>query len=37
MAPIRYFPNLMDLIFGQSNDYPGYVKVLEDFGNVVSP
>ena len=37
LAPLRYFPKLMDLIFGQSNNYPGYVKVLEDFGKMLSP
>ena len=37
LAPMRYFPELMDLIFGQSNNYPGYVKVAEDFGKMVSP
>ena len=37
LAPMRYFPKLMDLIFGQSNDYPGYVKILENFGKMFSP
>ena len=37
LAPMRYFPKLMNLIFGQSNNYPGYVKVLEDFGKMMSP
>ena len=37
LAPIRNFPQLMELIFGQSKDYPGYVKFVEDFGKIMSP
>ena len=37
MVPIRYFPKLTDLIFGQSDDFPGYVKVVEDFAKMTFP
>ena len=37
LAPIRYLLTLMDCMFGQSNDYPGYVKLIEDFEKIMSP
>ena len=37
LAPMRYIPKLMDLIFGPGTDYPGYVKVVVDLGKIVIP
>ena len=37
MAPMRWFPKVMHLIFGEDTEVPVYVKVTEYFGRSISP
>ena len=36
MTPLRWFPEILDWIFGENNGTPGYVKLTEDLGRLVS-
>ena len=37
MLPMQCFPKLMNWIFGEDNDSPVYVKIIEYFGRSISP
>ena len=37
MIPIRWFPELVDLIFGENYGFHEYVKFLQDFGKWLLP
>ena len=37
MAPIRFFPQLIMLIFGEDSGFSVYLTVVEDFGKFISP
>ena len=32
MAPIRWFPRILDIIFGEDKWVQGYVRIAEDLG-----
>ena len=31
MAPLRWFPQMTNLMFGQDGEWPSYVKIVEKF------
>ena len=37
MAPIRWFPEIFEWIFGDKNGIQGYVKMAEDMGQWILP
>ena len=37
MAPMRWFPEVMNLLFGQDNESPGYVHVATELGKWFLP
>ena len=37
MSPIRWFPQIMNWIFGEENESPVYVWVIEDFSKWIFP
>ena len=37
MAPIRWFPELLEWLLGEEDLSPGYIKIAINFGNLVSP
>ena len=37
ITPIRWFPEIMDWMFGVDNESPGYIKVAEGLGAWVLP
>ena len=37
MAPVSWFPEVIQWIFGEDNGFLVYVNVLEDFGRFVFP
>ena len=37
MSPTRWFPEVMDWIFGEDNESPNYVKIFEHLGRSVLP
>ena len=37
MAPIRWFPQLIMLIFGEDNGFSVYLTIIEDFGKFTCP
>ena len=37
MTPIRWFPNIIECIFGVENEFQSYVKFAEDLGKWVLP
>ena len=37
MTPLRWFPGMMDWIFGVEDTFPVYVKISERLGKVMMP
>ena len=37
MAPIRWFPKMIEWIFGDDNESKGYVMISEEFGKWTLP
>ena len=37
MSPMRWFPKLMNWIFGEDTEAPAYVKITENFGRWILP
>ena len=37
MTPIRWFPGVMEWIFGWDNGSPSYVNIIKDFGKWIIP
>ena len=37
ITPIRWFPIIIEKIFGNSNESPTYVNVLDDFARILLP
>ena len=37
LAPIHWFPEIVEWIFGVENGNPGYVKIAKEFGRMVLP
>ena len=37
MTPIRWFPGVMEWIFGWDNGSPAYVNIIKDFGKWIIP
>ena len=35
MTPMRWFPGMMNWIFGGSKETPGYVSFVEDLGRII--
>ena len=37
MTPLRWFPDIMQWIFGEDIEFPVYVKIIYDLGNCMMP
>ena len=37
MTPLQWFPEIMELIFGEQNGFPGFVNIVKDLGRLVVP
>ena len=37
MTPIKWFPEIIEWIFGNENGLQGYVKIVKEFGGWVQP
>ena len=35
LTPMRWFPNIIEWIFGDDNEYQGYIKIAKELGNWV--
>ena len=35
MAPLRWFPQMTNLMFGQDGVWPSYVKIVEKLGGIL--
>ena len=35
LTPMRWFPNIIEQIFGDDNEYQGYIKIAKELGNWV--
>ena len=35
VTPMRWFPNIIEWIFGDDNEYQGYIKIAKELGNWV--
>ena len=36
LLPLRWFPDIMDLIFGEINDHSGYAIMLQNVANFIN-
>ena len=37
MTPIRWFPGIVQWVFGEDDGFPTYVRTTEQFGKWISP
>ena len=37
MMPIRYYPEIVEWIFGVEDGFPGFISIAESIGNYVAP
>ena len=37
MTPLRWYPDIMQWIFGEDIEFPVYVKIIYDLGNYMMP
>ena len=37
MTPVRWFPRLIEMIFGKHNESPDYINVVDGLANIMFP